>query len=102
MRKVLFETSRPILINGIEDVISRPDLGDRAIFLTLHPIVETDRRPDAELWREFGISRPFILGTLLDAIVHGLRAIKNVQVDGLPAHGRFRTLGGGVRKATSW
>ena len=32
--EVLFEASRPILINGIEDVISRPDLGDRAIFLT--------------------------------------------------------------------
>jgi hypothetical protein len=35
--EVLFEASRPILLNGIEDVISRPDLGDRAIFLTLTP-----------------------------------------------------------------
>jgi hypothetical protein len=30
--EVLFEAARPILLNGIEDVISRPDLGDRAIF----------------------------------------------------------------------
>jgi hypothetical protein len=43
---VLFEAARPILLNGIEDVISRPDLGDRAIFLTLAPIAEADRRSE--------------------------------------------------------
>jgi hypothetical protein len=30
--EVLFEAARPILLNGSEEVISRPDLGDRAIF----------------------------------------------------------------------
>jgi hypothetical protein len=30
--EVLFEAARPILLNGIEEVVSRPDLGDRAIF----------------------------------------------------------------------
>ena len=72
--EVLFQAARPILLNGIEDVISRPDLGDRAIFLTLAPIADADRRPEAELWREFEIVRPRILGALLDAVVHGLRA----------------------------
>src|SRR5207344_770168 len=60
--EVLFEAARPILLNGIEDVISRPDLGDRAIFLTLAPIAEADRRPEDELWREFEKARPRILG----------------------------------------
>src|SRR5215470_19210221 len=36
--EVLFQAARPMLLNGIEEVISRPDLGDRAIFLTLTPI----------------------------------------------------------------
>jgi hypothetical protein len=36
--EVLFEAARPILLNGIEEIISRPDLGDRAIFLNLAPI----------------------------------------------------------------
>ena len=36
--EVLFQATRPILLNGIEDVVSRPDLGDRAIFLTLNQI----------------------------------------------------------------
>src|SRR5947209_5018001 len=45
--EVLFEAARPILLNGIEDIISRPDLADRAIFMTLSPIAEADRRPEA-------------------------------------------------------
>jgi len=60
--EVLFEAARPILLNGVEEVISRPDLGDRAIFLTLAPIGEALRRPENELWREFEIARPRILG----------------------------------------
>ena len=71
--EILFAASRPILLNGIEDVIIRPDLGDRAIFLTLPPIGEGDRRGETDLWREFEIARPAILGALLNAMVHGLR-----------------------------
>jgi hypothetical protein len=76
-------------LNGIEDVISRPDLGDRAIFLTLSPIGEAQRRPEADLWREFEIARPRILGALLDAVVHGLRAQGRVQLDRLPRMADF-------------
>jgi hypothetical protein len=35
--EVLFEAARPMLLNGIEDVIGRPDLADRTIVLTLPP-----------------------------------------------------------------
>jgi hypothetical protein len=76
--EVLFQAARPILLNGIEDVISRPDLADRAIFLTLPPIDAAQRRPEAELWREFEIARPRILGALLDAAVHGLKSFSGL------------------------
>jgi hypothetical protein len=86
---VLFEAARPILLNGIEEVISRPDLGDRAIFLTLAPIGEAQRRLESELWREFEIARPRMLGALLDAVVHGLRAMGGVHLDWLPRMADF-------------
>ena len=35
--EVLFAAARPVILNGIEEVITRPDLGDRAIFITLEP-----------------------------------------------------------------
>jgi hypothetical protein len=70
--EVLFQAARPILLNGIEDVISRPDLA----FLTLPPIGEAQRRPETEVWREFDIAPPSrILGALLDAAEHGLRTL---------------------------
>jgi hypothetical protein len=41
--KLLFQVARPVLLTGIEEVIGRPDLGDRAIFLTLTPIRDAQR-----------------------------------------------------------
>jgi hypothetical protein len=89
--EVLFQAARPILLNGIEDVISRPDLADRAIFLTLPPIGEAQRRPEAELWREFEIARPRILGALLDAAAQGLRTLtgSGCRPGGLPRMADF-------------
>ena len=93
--EVLFEASRPVLLNGIEDVISRPDLGDRAIFLALAPIAELNRRPEAEHWREFETARPCILGALLDGVVHGW-AIDQVQIERLPRMADFALWAAGV------
>ena len=98
--EILFEAARPILLNGIEEVVSRPDLGDRAIFLTLAPIGEVQRRPESELWRAFEIARPRILGALLDAVVHGLRAMSQCSPRVAAAHGRFRLVGHGLRNST--
>jgi hypothetical protein len=87
--EVLFKAARPTLLNGIEDVVGRPDLGDRAIFLSLGPIEEEQRRSEAELWRDFEGARPRILGALLDATAHGLRALGCVQLDRLPRMADF-------------
>jgi hypothetical protein len=87
--EVLFEAARPILLNGIEEVISRPDLGDRAIFLTLAPIGQAQRRSESELWREFEIARPRMLGALLDAVAHGLRTLGRIHLDRLPRMADF-------------
>src|SRR6476646_4263306 len=38
--EVLFQAVRPLLVNGIEDIVGRADLADRGVFLTLAPIGE--------------------------------------------------------------
>jgi hypothetical protein len=60
--EVLFDAARPVILNGIEDIVERPDLADRAVFLTLEPIPEERRRPEGELWTAFEAERPRILG----------------------------------------
>jgi hypothetical protein len=87
--EILFQAARPILLNGIEDVIRRPDLADRAIFLTLAPLGEERRRPEHDLWREFESARPRILGALLDAATHGLRELPRVRFEKLPRMADF-------------
>ena len=47
--EILFAAARPIILNGIEEVITRPDLADRAILLTLAPIAERQRRRNCAL-----------------------------------------------------
>jgi len=87
--EVLFDAARPVILNGIEDFVTRPDLGDRAIFLTLAPITDVSRRPEQELWRDFEIARPRILGALLDSATHGLRRLPEVHVERLPRMADF-------------
>ena len=87
--EVLFDATRPVILNGIEDIVGRPDLADRAVFLTLEAIPEACRRPEAELWAAFDAERPRILGGLLDAVVQGLRRLPQTQLEGLPRMADF-------------
>ena len=87
--EVLFDAARPVILNGIEDIVTRPDLADRALFLTLEAIPEERRRPEAELWAEFDAERPHILGVLLDAVVQGLKMLPNTTLERLPRMADF-------------
>ena len=87
--EVLFDAARPVVLNGIEDIVTRPDLADRAIFLTLEPIPEERRRPEKELWAAFETVRPQILGALLDAVSAGLRRLPETRLEKLPRMADF-------------
>lgn len=87
--EVLFDAARPVILNGIEDIVTRPDLADRAVFLTLEAIPEDRRRPEAELWAAFDAERPRILGVLLDAVAEGLRRLPETKLPKLPRMADF-------------
>ena len=87
--EVLFDAARPVILNGIEDIVTRPDLADRALFLTLEPIPEERRRPEQELWAAFEAERPRLLGVLLDAVAKGLAELPRTKLDKLPRMADF-------------
>ena len=89
--EVLFDATRPVILNGIEEIVTRADLADRSIFLTLEPIPEERRRPEAELWTEFDKVRPQILGALLDAVSIGLSRLSETRLERLPRLADFAT-----------
>jgi hypothetical protein len=99
--EVLFQGACPAILNGIEDVITRPDLADRAIFLTLPHVHETARRPEEEIWRQFELAQPRILGALLDAASYGLHMLPEVRLNRLPRMADF-ALGATACETALW
>lgn len=87
--EAIFNATRPIVLNGIEDFVTRPDLADRVIEITLATIPDEKRKPEALLWAEFERVRPQILGALLDAVSHGLANVANVRLARLPRMADF-------------
>lgn len=71
--EALFWAVRPTLLNGIDDLATRPDLADRALKITLHEVAEEHRRDEEELYAAFEAMRPRVLGALLDAASCALR-----------------------------
>jgi hypothetical protein len=87
--EVLFGSTRPILLNGVDDLAIRPDLADRSIALTLAAIPDDKRKQEEKLWAEFESKRPHILGALFDAVSHGLKTLPDVQLNRLPRMADF-------------
>ena len=87
--EVIFEARRPVVINGIEDIATRPDLLDRSLCVHLPPIPESQRRDEREMWLAFETARPRILAGLLDALVSALATIERVT---LPVRPRMADL----------
>ena len=87
--EVLFNATRPQILNGIEDIVNRPDLADRCIFLTLEPISDEDRLAEKKFWAEFTAVQPGILGALLDGVSEGLRRLPDIELPVLPRMADF-------------
>jgi hypothetical protein len=86
--EVLFKAARPILLNGIEDVIGRPDFSGRD-FSDVGADWRGQQRSRPNFGGEFELARPAILGALLDAAAHGLKAMGSVHLDRLPRMAGF-------------
>ena len=87
--EIVINAMRPIVLNGLDDVVVRGDLADRAIFLTLTAIPDEKRRLESDLLAAFERERPRILGALLDAIATGLGQLATVRLERLPRMADF-------------
>ncbi len=87
--ETIFAGKRPILINGIEEVATRPDLLDRSILITLPAIDEHERKEERDIWRDFERERPRLLGALLDAAAAALRHRDKVTLKRIPRMADF-------------
>jgi hypothetical protein len=98
----LFEGMKPVILNGITDVATRPDLLDRALIVSLPPIPDEERRAEAELWEEFEQLRPTILASLFDAVSGALRSVEDVRLEGMPRMADFALWATAAEEFLGW
>ncbi len=89
MDEVIFTAQRPIILNGITDLVDRGDLADRAVFVHLVHVPDEIRKAESDMWPEFEQALPKIFGALLDAVSTGLRELPNVKLATLPRMADF-------------
>jgi hypothetical protein len=85
----IFDASRPILLNGIAELATRPDLVSRALFVAFPSLRDTRRRTEDDLARAFAAAQPRILGALLDAVAAALARESSVTLSVLPRMADF-------------
>ncbi|MBI4498200.1 MAG: hypothetical protein HY689_09905 [Chloroflexi bacterium] len=100
--ETIFDAQRPVILTGIEELATRPDLLDRSIVLYLPAIPEDQRRTEAAFWRDFETARPRILGALLDAVAGALRDLPSTQLDRLPRMADFALWVTAAESALGW
>lgn len=82
--QLLVDIQKPVIINGIDDIASRPDLSERSIILNLPVIADEKRCAEKEFWRKFEFDKPKILTGLLNGLVSGLKNAPELTLDKQP------------------
>ena len=100
--ETIFDARRPVVINAIGDVVTRPDLLDRSVIVTPSVIPTQQRREEHFLETRLNEIRPLVLGALLDAISHGLRTVGSVHLHELPRMADFAVWVTACAPALGW
>ncbi|MDP3600731.1 MAG: hypothetical protein Q8R85_06115 [Bosea sp. (in: a-proteobacteria)] len=91
--EVYFEAIKPVILNSIADVVTRPDLADRAVILNLPAIAEEERLDPGAFTTLFQARHPQILGTLLDLMAMAVDRLPTLKTDRLPRMAGFARIG---------
>ena len=85
--ETLVEVQRPVVMNGIEELATRPDLAQRGIHIELEPVKRV--MPEAQLFREFDADAPGIFTAILNALALCLGGHERVKPDPMPRMADF-------------
>jgi putative DNA primase/helicase len=98
----LLTAARSVIVNSIEEVVTRADLRDRSIALHLPAITSTQRLDERQLWQDFAAVHPRILGALLDAVSVAWRDQDWVSLPAMPRMADFARWACAAAPACGW
>lgn len=90
---VVYELQRPIMFNGINQIITQADLLDRSIPIELERIPTDKRKTEEEIWSSFYDDRPYILGAIFDILSKALKLYPTLKLKKLPRMADFTKWG---------
>lgn len=100
--QILVDIQRPVIVNGIDDIATRPDLLSRAIVLILPVIDSRVIKSDEGFRREFDEAKPRIFGAILDALSCALRRVDTVRIERKPRMVDFALWATAAEPALGW
>lgn len=100
--EILLDARRPCILNGITDFVTRQDLVDRSILITLPSIPDDERKAEADLLTDFEAIHPSVLGELLTIVSAGLRRLPHTKLDRLPRMADFTLWVTACEEALDW
>jgi hypothetical protein len=80
----VFDAMRPVVMNGIEELATRPDLADRTLSIFLPSIKDDERKDEKTLYTEYEAVLPRVLGAIFDALSVAIRNLPNTHIEKLP------------------
>jgi hypothetical protein len=95
----VMETKRPVVLNGIAVVATRPDLIDRVIHVSMPVIPASARKDDADTHDAWESDRPLVFGALLDLFAAALGILPTVQLTHKQRMADYERLGEAVARA---
>src|SRR5215831_1185605 len=98
----IFAAQRPVVLNAIESVATRPDLIDRSLLIDLPTIGEAVRRAETEFWAAFEAAHPMLLGALFDALSMALRQLPLVRLPAMPRMADFSSWVTAAERGLGW
>lgn len=99
--EAVFTFKRSVIVNGITNFVTRPDLMQRTLIIEPPVIDPKDRREDVEVKAEFEALYPQVFGAVLDIHVKALRLVPEVRgsVTNKPRMAAFAVMGEAVARA---
>lgn len=95
----IYKFKRCVGLNGINLVITKPDLLDRTMLLHIDRIPGAKRKPEKLLWKSFDEAIPEILGGMFDILVKARALYPSVKLDELPRLADFAKWGYAIAEA---
>jgi len=98
----VFRVAAPIILNGISEQLTRSDLADRALNVTLHRIPQEEMKPKDELDAAFEATLPRVLGALLDVLSSALSRLPRVNLKRYPRLAQTAKLMAAAEPGLAW